>query len=118
MADILQFFKASQEAVPTSLLRHLEGEVSNDCANVHQSNMSVLITLSSVSIIVPETGWSSNMLVLNADLIEIQPRANGRTLRNHVQASLKELAPTHWLLSCKDTLQPATLLMRCVGRSL
>lgn len=118
LADLLQFFKASQEAVPTSLLRRLESEGSTTSGNPRQSNVNVLMHFSSVSIIVPETGWSSSMLVLNADLIEIQPRANGRTLRNHVQGSLKESAPTHWYPSCRDALQPAKPLMYCVGRSL
>lgn len=98
LLDVLQFVDSSYEAVHTSLLDHLEGEDCASVADCAQNSVEVSIHFRIVSVIIPETGWSSNMFVINTHLIEIQPRANGQVLKNEVQASLKELVPTQFFL--------------------
>lgn len=65
----------------------------------------MLINLTHVSVMLPETGWSSTVFVLNSGNVRIEPSASGRILRNHVQASLTEYAPRH----CTHHMESALL---------
>eukprot|EP00892_Ulva_mutabilis_P007518 jgi/Ulvmu1/5138/UM021_0155.1 len=93
MADIVYFGQTLLARIVPAATADKANRSCKSKARLSQIAMATLINLTNVSMIFPETGWSSDAFVMNSANIRIEPYADGSTLRNHVQASLREKLP-------------------------
>lgn len=94
LMDLFQLVEAVHMAHTPTTPQQSKIEVDGSDMHLMHEKTKLLVHLSRVSVIVPESGWSSNMFAVNAGLIQLIPYADGEVLKNQVQESLKESAPT------------------------